>query len=139
MIAFNTLSLFGPENAPKVLQRIRRALKPGGRLFLDLDNKPYNCLYGTHDSHWYRWPSGLTLQEIYFHESISTEISRDIMFTKDGRIADDFIIFKRIYTVREIKMLLKKSGFHEEQIYGDWDLTPLKKTSPKMILTAIKV
>ena len=31
MIAFNTLSLFGPENAPKVLEGIHRSLKRSGR------------------------------------------------------------------------------------------------------------
>jgi SAM-dependent methyltransferase len=138
MIAFNTLSLFGPENAPKVLKGTHRVLKQSGRLFLDLDNKPYNCRYGTYATHWYLWPSGLTLQDIYFHEDISTEINRDIIFTKDSRIEDDFIIFKRIYSVREIKKLLKDCGFQIEQIHGNWDLTPLKKTSPKMIITGIK-
>jgi ubiquinone/menaquinone biosynthesis C-methylase UbiE len=139
MIAFNTLSLFDPQEAPKILQGVNRSLKTGGRLFLDLDNKAYNCRYGTYATHWYRWPSGLTLQEIYFHEDVSTEINRDIIFTKDDRIEDDFIIFKRIYTLLEIKKLLKNSGFQLEQVYGNWDLTPLKKTSPKMILTATKV
>ncbi len=138
MIAFNSFSLFSPEDAKTVLQKMHRALKPGGRLFLDLDNKPYNCLYGTHDSHWYRWPSGLTLQEIYFHEDISTEISRDIVFTKDGRIEDDFIIFKRIYTLREIKSLLADNGFRAGRIYGDWGLSYLTERSPKMILVCKK-
>jgi len=138
MIAFNTLSLFGPDNAPLVLKGINRSLKRGGRLFLDLDNKPYNCRYGTYTTHWYTWPSGLTFQDIYFHEDISTEINRDIIFAKESEIIDDFIIFKRIYSEREIKKLLKDCGFQAEQIYGDWDLTPLKKTSPKMILTGIK-
>lgn len=138
MIAFNTLSLFGPDDAPKVLYGINRALKQGGKLFLDLDNKPYNCRYGTYATHWYMWPSGLTLQDIYFHEDISTEINRDIIFTKDSRIEDDFIIFKRIYSSSEIKKLLRECGFQVEQIYGNWDLTPLKKSSPKMIITSAK-
>jgi ubiquinone/menaquinone biosynthesis C-methylase UbiE len=138
MIAFNTLSLFSPEDAPKVLQGIHRALKQGGRLFLDLDNKPYNCRYGTYDTHWYMWPSGLTLQELYFHEDISTEINRDIIFTPNDGIDDSFIIFKRIYAASEIKKLLKGCGFQVEQIYGNWDLAPLKKASPKMIITGVK-
>jgi hypothetical protein len=80
----------------------------------------------------------LTLQEVYIHKDISTEINRDIIFTKDSRIEDDFIIFKRIYTVREIKKLLNGCGFRIEQIYGNWDLSPLKNTSTKMIITGIR-
>ncbi len=138
IIAFNTLSLFGP-NDILVLKGINRSLKTGGRLFLDLDNKPHNCRYGTHDSHWYMWPSGLTLQELYFHEDTSTEVMRDIIFTKDGGIDDTFLIFKRIYSERDINKLLKDNGFRVGKIYGDWDLSPLKKTSPKMILTGVRV
>jgi ubiquinone/menaquinone biosynthesis C-methylase UbiE len=138
MIAFNTLSLFSPDDVPRILQGIHRALKQTGKIFLDLDNKPYNCRYGTYTTHWYLWPSGLTFQELYFHEDISTEINRDIIFTKDSRIEDDFIIFKRIYTLPEVRKLLKNSGFRLEQVFGNWDLIPLKKTSPKMILAAVR-
>ena len=35
-------------------------------------------------------------------------------------------------------MLLKDGGFQIEQIYGNWDLTPLKQTSPKMIIIGVK-
>ncbi len=138
MIAENTFSLFGPD-APKVLRGIHRALKKGGKLFLDLDNKPYYCRYGTRTTHWYQYPGDLVLQEVYFHKDISVETGRDINFKKGAEKAEDFIIFKRIYDLKEIKKLLNDNGFRIGKVYGDWDLSKLKDSSPKMILTGMKV
>jgi ubiquinone/menaquinone biosynthesis C-methylase UbiE len=138
IIAQNTFSLFSPNDAPKVLQGIYRTLRQRGKLFLDLDNKPYNCRYGTKDTHWYQYPKDLILQEIFFHEDISVEVCRDINLKRGAEDIEEFIIFKRIYTPQEIKELLVKYGFRIEQIYGDWDLTPLEEKSPKMILVGVK-
>lgn len=138
IIADNSLSLIAPEKAPLVLKKINRALKPGGRLFLDLDNKPFNCRYGTYASHWNKYSSGLVLQDIYFHEDTSIEVCRDIDFKKDAEKVDEFIMFKRIYALDEIKKLLTNCGFRAGRVYGDWDLSRLTVKSPKMILAALR-
>lgn len=138
MIAFNSFSLFSEQDALWVLQGINRSLKQGGRLFLDLDNKPYNCRYGTYTTNWYRWPTGLTLQELYFYKDTSVEVNRDIYFKKDANEAEESILFKRIYTLDEIEALLADNGFKAEQVYGDWDLSPLNETSPKMLIAGMR-
>ena len=66
------------------------------------------------------------------------EVNRDINFKKDANEAEESILFKRIYTLGEIEALLTDNGFKAEQVYGDWDLTPLTEKSPKMIVTGIK-
>ena len=139
VIADNSFSLFSPDDAPRVLQGIHRALRPGGHLFLDLDNKPYNCRYGTRNTHWYLWPSDLTLQEIYFYKDISVEINRDTIFKKESEEINEFILFKRIYSQQEICNLLNECSYRIDRIYGDWDLSPLGDASPKMLLVAEKV
>jgi SAM-dependent methyltransferase len=138
MIASNSLSLFSQEDAPKVLLGIYRALRPAGRLFLDLDNKAFNCRYGVSDTKWHIWSGGITLQELYFHENLSVEVCRDLTFRVDGRGAEEFIIFKRIYSPDEIKDLLLGCGLRADQIYGDWDLSYLEENSPKMLLVGEK-
>lgn len=138
MIAYNSFSLFSPENAPIVLQGIHRALRPAGRLFLDLDNKSFNCRYGVSDTNWYIWPNCLMLQEIYLHESLSVEVCRDLSFRTDAEGAEEFITFKRIYSLDEIKDLLADCGFRVDQVYGDWDLSSLEAHSPKILLIGVK-
>jgi len=139
MIVYNSFSLFSPDDAPRVLQGIHRALKPTGRLFLDLDNKSFNCRYGISDTSWYVGPGGLTLQEVYFHEDISVEVNRDLHFHADAEEVAEFIVFKRLYSQDEICGLLSCCGLRVGQVYGAWDLSPLSENSPKMILVAAKV
>jgi D-alanine-D-alanine ligase len=138
IIVNNSFSLIAPEQARAVLEKVHRALKPGGRLFLDIDNKPFNCRYGEYAARWHHWPIGLTLQEVYFHRDISVETNRDISLVKGSERIHEFIIFKRIYAADDIKELLTKSGFKVTQTYGDWDLSPLTEASPKMLLAAVK-
>jgi ubiquinone/menaquinone biosynthesis C-methylase UbiE len=138
IIVNNSFSLIAPEHSPSVLEKVYRALKPRGHLFLDMDNKPFNCRYGEYAARWHRWPLGLTLQEVYFHNDVSVETNRDVSLVKGSDRIHEFIIFKRLYAVDEIIDLLTKSGFKVTQTYGDWDLTPLTDASPKMILVAVK-
>lgn len=133
IIAFNSFSLFSYEDALIVLDRINKALKKNGRLFMDLDNKPFNCRYGTAYKDW-DISNGLKLQETYFHQSISVEVCRDVNFALGSDRITDFVSFKRIYSEDEIRDLLAKHGFNVQEIYGDWDLSPLTPNSPKMIL-----
>jgi len=139
IIANNSFSLISPEQAQTVLEKIHRALKPGGRLFLDLDNKPFNCRYGEYAARWHHWPLGLTLQEVYFHKNVSVETNRDISLVKGSDRIHEFIIFKRIYAESEIKGLLEKSDYKVTRTYGNWDLSPIADASPKMLLAAAKV
>lgn len=138
IIAFNSFSLFPLEDAPVVLQGIHKALKKDGKLFMDLDNKPFNCRYGTSYRNWYTWPGGLTLGEVYFHQDISVEASRDLGLNAESNEVEEFIVFKRIYSKEEVCDLLSESGFRVDKIYGDWELSPLDQDSPKMILVAEK-
>ena len=138
MIAYNSFSLFSPDNVAAVLQGIHRALRPAGRLFLDLDNKSFNCRYGILDTNWYILPGGLTLQEIYFHENLSVEVCRDFTFKTDVEGAEEFISFKRIYSPDEICDLLSGCGLRVDHIYGGWDLSSLEENSPKMLLVGVK-
>jgi len=138
MIAFNSFSLFSPKEAPIVLRSIHRALRSGGRLFLDLDNKSFNCRYGISGTNWHVWPDGLTLQEVYFHKNTSVEVCRDLIFKKDVEGVEEFIIFKRLYSSNEISNLLSNCGLLVNQVYGGWDLSPLGEDSPKMLLIGVK-
>ena len=138
IIALNSFSLFSHEDAPVVLRGIHRALKQTGRLFLDLDNKSSNDRFGVSHNDWYLTPGGLILQEVYFHEATSVEVMRDLIFTTDAEQVEEFIIFKRIYSLGEIRDLLSTCGFSVDQVYGAWDLSPLNESSPKMLLVGAK-
>ena len=135
MIAHNSSSLFSDDDAPVVVRAIHRALRAPGRLFIDLDNRPFYVRYGRSHKEWYSWaPGGLTLQETYFHEEVAVEVTRYSIFRPNRETADDFIEFKRVYSEDEIRAVLSENGFRVGEIFGDWDLSALEEDSPKMIL-----
>jgi cyclopropane fatty-acyl-phospholipid synthase-like methyltransferase len=136
LIAFNTFSLFSPEDAPVVLHAVHRALRECGRLFLDLDNKPYNCRYGTSYRDWRVWPEGLLLQEVYFHRDSSVEVNRDVTLDPESNEVAEFLVFKRIYAEEDIRSLMSDCGFQVAKLHGSWHLSPLDDKSPKIILLA---
>ncbi|MBM3933928.1 MAG: class I SAM-dependent methyltransferase [SAR202 cluster bacterium] len=138
MVAFNSFSLFSPQDAPLVLGRIRRALRRNGRLFMDLDNKSYSVNQVTHRKNWSLSPQGLTLQEIYLHEKRSVEVLRDLHFPAREDRVREFLAFKQLYSIEELTSLLLKCGFKAEQVYGGWDLTPLSRLRPKILLVATR-
>lgn len=138
VIAYNSFSLFSPEDAPVVLRGIHKALKKNGLLFIDLDNKPFNCRYGTSYQNWHTWSGGLTLGEVYFHSDISVEVSRDLILNTESEQLEEFIIFKRIYSREEIVNLFSECGFCVGEIYGGWNLSSLNQNSPKMIFVGLK-
>ena len=138
MVVYNSFSLFAPEVAPVVLQRIHRSLRPSGRLFLDLDNKSFNYRYGCSDTNRCIWPGGLTLQEVCFHADSSVEVCRDLIVRTNAEQVEEFTIFKRIYSQDEISGLLSSCGFQIDAIYGDWNLSPLEENSSKMLLVSVK-
>ena len=138
VIAYNTFSVFGPDDAPGVLRAIHHALKPGGKLFLDVDNKPFYCRYGSCYRNWYLNEQGIVLQEVYFHHELSVEVVRDVTFSREANTPTVFTCFKRIYSRQEIETLLQECGFSTELTLGNWDLTPFAENSPKILLVAQK-
>ena len=138
VILYNSFSLFSPEDVPIILNRINNALKKGGKIFIDLDNKPCYCDYGTLKKDWEVFQDRIKFQELYFYEDTSIEVNRDIYVLQDSNVIEDFVIFKKIYSRKEICDLLESNGFKISDIYGGWDLSKLDENSEKIIIIGIK-
>lgn len=138
VIGYNTFSIFSLEDAPKVLAGVHRALDPGGRLFLDLDNRAHAVRYGGGFTDWSLTRAGFKLQEACFHRDVSVEVARDMYFDLLCGTVREFLILKRLYSFDEIERVLGESGFRVEQSYGDWELGDLAASRPKMLLVAVR-
>ncbi len=138
IVVFNSFSLFSPSDVGIVLKNIWNTLRPGGKFFLDLDNKPIYCGDGTYHRDWQIFKRSIKLQEVYYHKNISVEVCRDLYANIDIDEIEEFIVFKRIYSENEIRQLLYENGFKIKKIYGGWDLSTLEDNSSKIIIVAMK-
>jgi ubiquinone/menaquinone biosynthesis C-methylase UbiE len=138
IVAFNSFSLFAPDDALRILRGIRRGLRKQSRLFMDLDNKPYESRYGTSETNWLAHSGALNLQEVWFHKDISVEVCRDLSVGIHSEEVDEFVTLKRLYDRDEITELLEASGFRVERLCGGWDLLPLDDSSTKILIVGTK-
>jgi SAM-dependent methyltransferase len=120
----------------RVLDAIVRALKPGGRVLLDLLNRDWVVAhYETEDSH--TDPDGTLYLE---HRRLDLETSRNhVTFTvvaPDGMRREVGGHHIRLYTLREVRGLLNAAGLVYESVHGGYDDEPYGINTRRMIVIA---
>jgi SAM-dependent methyltransferase len=135
LMIFNSFGYFTDEENLRVLQKISAALKPGGLLGFDIANR-----------------DGVLND---FHADYVTEKGRDLLINRfsfdilTGRLRNNRIVIRngvridkpftiRLYSVTELRDLLRAAGLELENLYGEWDGRPLQLDSPAMVVTARK-
>lgn len=112
------------EDDRAVLERVRQALKPGGRLVLDLtDGEWMRAHYEPRSWEWID-ENQFVCRERSMSEDGDRLISREVVVhAEKGVIADQFYA-ERLYSVDGISRLLERSGFTGVQVH-----TPLRADS----------
>ncbi|NQV42346.1 MAG: methyltransferase domain-containing protein [Candidatus Marinimicrobia bacterium] len=119
-VAGNSFGYFeSSQDDDKVLQEIRRVLKPGGMLLLDLADGGF--LRKTYQPRSWEW-----IDDKYFvcrERSLSADeqrlISREVItHVKKGVVADQFYA-ERLYTAESIQRLLEGNTFTDVQFHGE--------------------
>ncbi len=117
VILSGTFGLLRENENEQLLQKIHRALKPDGQVFIDyLPLETYSKL--SHTKSWNTIDGGFSLREEWFDVLTSTYRSQHIHILLDGKIiraaeeagygADEII---RCYSAREIEVLAERIGF----------------------------
>jgi SAM-dependent methyltransferase len=120
----------------RVLTAIVRALKPGGRVLLDLLNRDWVIAnYETEDSH--RGEDGTLYLE---HRRFDLETSRNhVSFTvvsPDGQRREVGGHHIRLYTLREMRGALEAAGLSYEGVQGGFQGEPYGIDTRRMIIVA---
>ena len=113
---FTTFGYFDDDSNRKVAQQIARALKPGGRLLLDVINRDY--LIGDLPTRvWWQGEGCVVLEEVDFNYFTSRlQVHRSIVF-EDGRQTEHEISI-RAYSLHEIGKVLHHAGFRVIEVSG---------------------
>jgi 2-polyprenyl-3-methyl-5-hydroxy-6-metoxy-1,4-benzoquinol methylase len=122
----------------RVLESAAQALKPGGRLLLDMLNREWAVAnYVQND--WHKGADGTIYVERRDLDLASS--SMHVSFTivsPDGRRRDSIGHHIRLYTLTEITRLLQRVGLSLSGVFGGFDSEPYAISTRRMIVLAQK-
>ena len=136
--AFNVFTSFGyfedQEEDRRALRAFRRALKPGGRFFIDYINF-IGILPHFQQRSWQRMGErDLFLQEHRW--DLLDGAIRDTWILREGGDERTYDSFVRMYTPYELRRELEAAGFRVTKALGGWDGSELRMTSIRLMLAA---
>ena len=142
-IFFTAFGYFSDRENMLVLERVSRALKPGGTLLIDLLN-PVRVMY---EAHLYRgvkrvWSEAgdyVELEEAVFDvRRARINVRRKYYRRADGGLVDERSFTLRIYTYWELREMLEKAGMRLEKAYGSYKGDEYEPESPRLIVVTHK-
>lgn len=143
--AVNLFTSFGyfetQEEDEHVLGEIRRALRPDGLFLLEYENKFW---FVQNDVRYRRrsWMSEDT-GTCYLIENDYDVINEREIYTvsimRDGKIVDRTGYNIRLYSLPELRSMLKSQGFELLQVWGDYEENPYSVDSKRLIVLSRRI
>ncbi len=115
---FSTFGYFDDETNKKTITNIARALKPGGRMMLEILNRDY-VIADLPTRVWWEGDGCVVLEEVdlnYFSSRI--QVNRSVVFD-DGRQLEQEISV-RAYSLHEVGKLMHAAGFRVLEVSGGY-------------------
>ena len=121
----------------KVLDGIARALKPGGRFFIDTMNHD-SLMSRFTESDWSELPDGSLRLERRAYDIHTGRSNVDWIFiSKDGKRRQQTHSV-RLYTYTELEAMLSRAGLTVRDTWGDYNGRDFSMRSPRMVVLAEK-
>jgi SAM-dependent methyltransferase len=134
LLIYGDYCVLAPERRSRLLQKIRQAVKAGGRLALDVSTRAHRARYGL-GRNWYVaergfWRPGrhLVLEQGFDYPERSIYLDQYVVVDADGTLAVYRNWFQD-YTPRAITRELEEGGFAVLGIWGDLAGTPYAEGS----------
>jgi SAM-dependent methyltransferase len=130
---FSSLGYLGDEEDVKVLEQIRRVLRPSGRLVIETMHRDL-AVRGFRAQDWRLLGEGrLLLEQRTFDPAAGLVQTTQTLIDKDGaRDSRTFSI--RLYTATELVAMLRRAGFDDVRCYGDLEGNPFDTTTRLVIV-----
>jgi SAM-dependent methyltransferase len=115
---FSTFGYFDDETNKKTLQNVARALKPNGKLLVEILNRDY-VIADLPTRVWWEGDGCVVLEEVelnYFSSRI--QVNRSVVFD-DGRQLEQEISV-RAYSLHEVGKLMHAAGFRVLEVSGGY-------------------
>jgi SAM-dependent methyltransferase len=148
-ILFNTFLGFTTlDQQDRLLQMIRKHLKPTGRFWLDIFQPDFGILSQERSTN--LSPKAFFVPEFDRTVFQTTEVRRDVAtqlqsvtfhytwFDRHGRPHRQRTAFDMTFVFpRELRLLLERNGLAIERLFGNYDGSPLTPHSPRMIARCV--
>jgi SAM-dependent methyltransferase len=139
-VILNLFTSFGYEtdkNNEKIIEKVSKALKKGGKFLIDLINvvwllKNYKKVIIIKKN------IGIAIDENFFDPKTFVNISKRTIFFKNGKKKEDEIRL-RMYTFPEMRDLLKRHNLVIKKVFGSYDKEKFNFNSKRMIILAQRV
>ena len=147
---FNTfLALSTPPGQETCLLEARRLLRPGGRLWLDVFNPNLELIAGSIggadelEPTLFALPDGRSIMRLTKLKAATvrqvTQVTFEYQWFERGRKKRRSRRFEMAWIMpRELERLLRLCGFRVEQVWGDYDGSDLRDSSPRQIVSAVR-
>lgn len=126
LFIYGQLAVFTREEAQELLGQIARALRPGGKLAVELLNS--ERIDRKDSTWWYTASAGLWGDEPYlhlgertWHEEEEISVERFHILHLDSGQLTEVTLCDQAYDVQEMSAMMKTAGFSSVDIYPNWD------------------
>jgi ubiquinone/menaquinone biosynthesis C-methylase UbiE len=131
---FSSLGYLGDEDDTRVLAEIRRVLRPGGRLVIEIMHRDALVLH-FRDSGWHLVGEGrVLLEQRTFDPAAGVAQTTQTLVEPSGE-RDSRTFSLRVYTATELLGMLDRAGFEESRCYGDLAGGPFA-TDSRLVIVA---
>ena len=140
--AINMFSSFGylesEEDDQQVLYQIAKALKPGGKLLMDLLNREW-VIINNEEFDWHQHEDGrVVLERRQLNLQTSTNHLTYTEILPDGTRREMSDLHMRLYTLTELTKMLAATGLTLTKVYGGFQAEPYTVNTRRMIIVAAK-
>ena len=139
-VVMNYFTSFGyfqtPEENLNVVHGIAKALKPGGRFFIDYLNRTWaenNLQPETR-----REVQGFEISERRWIDSEAHRINKTTVVSKNGQQVSDSGESVQLYVREAFTELLAEGGLRAVRVFGNYDGAPMSDHQPRMIVVGHK-
>lgn len=133
---FTSFGYFTDAENARVIAGVARALRPGGRLLLDMMNRDWLLTHPQQRVWNQRADGSLLMEELELDLRTSRVTSRQIHIGGDGgpRLTKEYNL--RAYTCAELTALFAAHGLQVREVWGGADRSPYSIESRRLILLA---